>query len=323
VKYLIFGGTGSLGSTLTFRLLSAKHEVWVFSRDEAKHHKLKLQFPAVNSIIGDIRNYDSVFNAINRLNPDIVINAAAIKQVPAAEDFIWEACQTNIEGAFNVCKALENYTRKQIKALSISTDKVAKPVNSYGMTKALQERIHLRAQDHTMHIHNCVRYGNVLESTGSVIPLFKQKLMEGKNLEITHLDMTRFILSLNEAVDLIFTALDDQHGQKIFVPRVRSAKITDIAYILIDRHYGRSFLKFEDRCKQVVTKIRPGEKMHEILISEEELGRTQHLNDGYIIHDIKSTRSFDDLKEEYSSGSLLSLFTIKELESFLESAHVI
>lgn len=317
--YLIFGGTGSLGTTLVDRLLSESKEVWVFSRDEAKHHKLKIKFPKVNIIMGDIRDYQSVFNAIRRVKPDIVINAAAIKQVPAAEDFIWEAVQTNINGAFNLANALESFTEKRIKALSISTDKVAKPVNSYGMTKALQERIHLRAQDNTIHIHNCVRYGNVLESTGSVIPVFKSQAYNYDNLKVTHPEMTRFLLSLDEAVDLIFEALEDDTGRKIFIPKIKSAKIKDLAEIIIeevqlanDQDHVSQDMKIE------YTGIRPGEKIHEILISEEEISRTADWRKYYIIFDIKTKADFEYLKEEYSSGSNLSLMSKLELKEFLK-----
>lgn len=168
--YLIFGGTGSLGTTLVKKLLALGHKVFVFSRDEAKHHKLKMSYPDVKCIMGDIRDFDAVERAINKVNPDVIINAAAIKQVPISEEFPFEAVQTNVLGSQNLVKALDHFWKKKVKVMSISTDKACKPVNAYGMTKALQERIHLSGQYTTGHTHNCVRYGNVLESTRICYP---------------------------------------------------------------------------------------------------------------------------------------------------------
>jgi FlaA1/EpsC-like NDP-sugar epimerase len=330
-KILIFGGTGSLGTALVKRLLQESwcDKIWVFSRDEAKHHKLKLKFPQirdgsdeVNCYLGDIRDYNAVEAAIRKINPTIIINAAALKQVPICEDYPFEAVQTNILGTQNLIKALASYDKHQIKVLSISTDKAAKPVNSYGMTKALQERIHLRAQDSSIHIYNAVRYGNVLESTGSVIPVFQEKIRKNENIFVTHPDMTRFLLSLDEAVDLIFTALKDESGGKIYIPKVKSAKIQDLADLMVDFAYDPS-IGPEFRVKVLISKIRPGEKLHEILISEEETGRVQDLETKFVIHDIKTSAEFMWLKQEYSSNDKESLMNKEELLTFLETHGVI
>lgn len=332
MKYLILGGTGSLGKTLVKRLLGQYNEVHVLARGEEKHHKLKLQFPQVNCIIGDVRDYDAIEKAIFCIEPDIIINCAAMKQVPLAEDWPTEAVQTNINGAINLVKAVNKFTKKSIRVLSISTDKVVKPVNSYGMTKALQERIHIRGQDSTKkHTFNCVRYGNVLESTGSVIPIFKDRLMDGLDLQVTHPEMTRFLLSLEEAVDLIEDALEDFDGRKIFVPKVRSAKIDDLAKVFIK--YFNPTLKgcpvgkgYKENPQIQYTTIRPGEKIHEILISEEELIRTYtNVHDKfapYVIYDIKSTMKANLLKKEYSSGDSNCLMTPEELNQFLKEKGV-
>jgi len=312
IKYLIFGGTGSLGKTLVKRLIGHYNEVYVFARGEEKHHKIKLAFPKVNCIIGDVRDYDAVEKAIFTIEPDVIINCAAMKQVPLAEDWPEEAVLTNVQGAINVAKAANKFTKKAMRVLSISTDKVVKPVNSYGMTKALQERIHLRAQNSSKkHIFNCVRYGNVLESTGSVIPVFKDRLKAKLNLQVTHKDMTRFLLSLDEAVDLIEEALEDFEGQKIFVPFVKSAKIDDLAKAMINEYASDNEVEY--------TSIRPGEKLHELLISEEELGRTYY-NDYkkiFIIFDIKSNFKSKQLGKEYSSGDPEYIMSPEELRLFL------
>lgn len=317
-KFLIFGGSGALGKTLTKRLLELNHGVVVFSRDEAKQHKMRQEFEDddVEYIIGDIRDYDSVSRAVLKTQAEVIINAAAMKQVPACEFYPYEAVLTNTIGTRNLVKAIENapILHGSTKVLSISTDKACKPVNSYGMTKALQERIHLNGEDNRA-VFNCVRYGNVLESTGSVIPVFKKRLQEGKNLKITNEHMTRFLLSLDQAVDLIFTALDSSTGGKIFIPKVPAAKITDLAKCLRE-HFGKpELVQFE------FTGIRPGEKIDEILVSEEELMRTQDAGDVFIIHDIKKEQRWNDLTEEYSSKS--DLMNYKELETFLKKHGVL
>lgn len=320
--YLIFGGTGSLGKTLCKRLKG--EQVYVFSRDEAKHHRLSMELespPA--SIIGDIRNYESVLKAIRDVRPTHIINAAAMKQVPICEDFPFEAVQTNIIGTQNIVKAVETlypipensdehyyFNLNPLKVLSVSTDKACKPVNAYGMTKALQERIHMNARANA--VFNCVRYGNVLESTGSVIPVFKKLISENRDLSITDVNMTRFLLSLDEAVDLIFKALDDLQSRKIFIPKVKSAKMTDLANAMINKSGKKIYWN--------ITGIRPGEKIHEILVSEEETSRTEDCGDHYVIYSpiLASVMSKSiGIQKEYSSADYL--MNEEELVKFLES----
>lgn len=308
---LIFGGTGSLGKTLVKRFLEKGKLIVVFSRDEAKHHRMAQEFPnkIINYVIGDIRDYDSVERALRRYHPDVIINAAAMKQVPACEENPHEALRTNTIGSYNVVKAVETLDL-HAKVLSISTDKACKPVNSYGMTKALQERIHLNGRGRAT--FNCVRYGNVLESTGSVIPVFKKLKAEGKTITVTDERMTRFLMSLDQAVDLISRALDDSVGGKIFIPKVRSAKITDLARCFSAKPYE-------------VTGIRPGEKIDEILISEEELLRVEDKGDIFVIHDFDKWQNvpYEDNhpSKEYSSRS--DLMTYEALTQFLKEHNVI
>ena len=192
---------------------------------------------------------------------DVVFNAAALKQVPTCEYFPYQAVSTNIGGPENIVRAIQEHHLPIETVVGISTDKACKPVNVMGMTKAIQERIFIQANmrcPQTRFI--CVRYGNVLASRGSVIPFFHEQIRNGGPVTITTSDMTRFLLSLDEAVDTIFAAFRRAGRGETYIPRVPSAKVTDIAAALIG-----------DRPIQtIITGIRPGEKIHEILVSEEE-----------------------------------------------------
>ncbi len=312
--YLIFGGTGSLGKTLVARLLKKGEKVTVFSRDEAKHHELRRTFPGVSTIVGDIRSFDAVSDAIEETRPRVIINAAAMKQIPLCEEHPYEALLTNSVGTHHLIRAAKAYARKHrgLKVISVSTDKAAKPVNAYGMTKALQERIHLRGNGAGL-IATCVRYGNVLESTGSIIPLFKEKIARGESLPITDPSMTRFLLGLDEAVDLIFLALKDKEGGKIFIPKVPAATVGDIAEALIQAS-GKKITK-------KILGIRPGEKVHEILISEEETFRTEEKKSHFLVHGVSSKPRQRPLKAEYSSKD--HVLPLSQVEAFLRDRHVV
>lgn len=316
-KMLIFGGTGSLGKTLLSHFIS-DYEVFVFSRDEAKHVIIKQLYPKVKSLIGDVRDRDAVFGAISRVRPDIIINAAALKNVPEVEEVPMEGIKTSLMGNENITLAARSLGL-QCKILMISTDKACKPVNSYGMAKALQERLHIRSNSYVDGlICNVVRYGNVLESRGSLIPLLKQRFSEGKEVYITHKDMTRFFMTLDSSVELIKTALADDEGGKVFIPIIRSAKITDVVDIFRE-------LFSVPREKIKISKIRPGEKIDELLVSKEELSRTECLgpyipSDVCVIHDILEDKTFNHLTEEYSSGNSGVLLSREELIKFLEKS---
>lgn len=318
-RVLVTGGTGSLGKVLVRRLLSAElglpHQITVFSRDEAKQHSMRLAFERLRSAtdeviyhnferllqfrIGDVRDLHSVNTALR--DADIVFNAAALKQVPSCEYFPFEAVQTNVIGAENIIRSIRESGLNVDTVVGVSTDKACKPVNVMGMTKAVQERLFVRANldaERTRFI--CVRYGNVLASRGSVIPLFHEQIRRGGPVTITTTDMTRFLLSLEQAVDTIFAALKGAQRGETYIPRVPSAVVTDIAEALIgDR-------KIETR----VTGIRPGEKVHEILVSEEEAYRTVERGDYYVIMPmLPELRSHEDqrptLGKEYSSADSL------------------
>ena len=315
-RILITGGTGSLGQVLVRRLLTGElgqpRKIIVFSRDEAKQHAMRVEYmhrqSATDEIIyrnfeqllefriGDVRDFHSLSGVLR--DADIVFNAAALKQVPTCEYYPFEAVQTNIGGPENVVRAIREHHLPVQTVVGISTDKACKPVNVMGMTKALQERVFIRANmdcPDTRFI--CVRYGNVLASRGSVIPLFHEQVRNGGPVTITTPEMTRFLLSLNQAVDTIFTALREGRRGETYIPRVPSAKMVDLARTLIGKR----------PIEMVFTGIRPGEKVHEILVSEEERYRTVERGNYYVILPILPELRFSDeviepLGDEYSSA---------------------
>jgi FlaA1/EpsC-like NDP-sugar epimerase len=328
-KIVITGGTGSLGQVLIRRLLSGEMgqptKIIVFSRDEAKQHNMRVEYMQKKVVtdeviyrnfeqllefrIGDVRDFHSVSSCLR--NADVVFNAAALKQVPTCEYFPFEAVQTNIEGPQNIVRAIRELNLPVEMVVGISTDKACKPVNVMGMTKAIQERLFIRANldcPDTRFI--CVRYGNVLASRGSVIPLFHEQIRQGGPITITTKDMTRFLLSLDQAVDTIFAAIKDGYKGETYIPNVPSAKMTDLANVMI----GDRPIKTE------ITGIRPGEKTHEILVSEEEAYRTIPRNGYYVILPILPELRRNDaennyLSKEYSSADYL--MSEQDLQSML------
>lgn len=315
-KYLIFGGTGSLGLVLVDKLLqrNSKDEIFVASRGEEKIVKFREKFPnKTNSFFCDVRDFEAVKRLIFEIKPDIIINCAALKNVPQGEEFPVEFLKTNTLGTHNLVRAVEDFGDKEIKVLSISTDKACSPLTAYGMTKSIQERIHLRGK---CGIFNCVRYGNVLQSRGSVIPFFKEKLSKGERLPITDERMTRFFLSLEDSVGLIFDALQDTEGGKVFVPKIKSTRIVDLAKLMLESvGLPKDYID--------IVGIRPGEKLHESLISDDEAFRTQNVGKNWVIHDMLTGRSFSDLKEAYSSGGVLVRMNDYELKEFLGKNKII
>lgn len=276
---LVTGGTGSMGKTLVRRILTGDlgvpKKVIVFSRDEAKQHEMRMSYlhklVATDEVIyrnfmnvlefriGDVRNFPDVCSVVR--TADIVINAAALKQVPACEYFPVQAVMTNCMGAANIVRAIEENGYPVNTVVAISTDKACKPINVMGMTKSIQERIITTANilnPQTRFI--CVRYGNVLASRGSVIPLFHGQIRNGGPVTITVPEMTRFLLSLDQAVDTVFTALREARRGETYVPNAPATSIINIAQALIGNR------PFEIK----VTGIRPGEKIDEIMVSEEE-----------------------------------------------------
>lgn len=314
-RVLVTGGTGSLGQTLVKRILTGEAgtpaRITVFSRDEAKQHYMRLDFlneeKATDEVIyrnsrdlltfriGDVRDYPSLVTAMREA--DIVFNAAALKQVPSCEYFPFEAVQTNINGAANIVRAIRENNLPVRKVIGISTDKACKPINVMGMTKALQERIFIEANRDCPDVtFNCVRYGNVIASRGSIVPLFVEQITNNQPVTITLPEMTRFLLSLDRAVDTVFAAVESSGRGETFVPKVGSAKITEVAAVLMG----------DKQLPLVYTGIRPGEKVHEIMVSEEECFRTVERGAYYVILPVlPELREGDEqppaLQTEYSS----------------------
>ncbi len=309
-RILVTGGTGSLGHSLVRRLLSGKYgnpsKVTVYSRDEAKQHYMRLEYlqrtAATDEVIyrnsrdvlefrvGDVRDYSALLSAIR--NSDIVFNAAALKQVPSCEYFPYEAVLTNIVGAQNIVRAVRENSLDVERVVGISTDKACKPINVMGMTKALQERVLIEAnRESSGTAFCCVRYGNVIASRGSIIPLFTEQIRERKPVTVTMPEMTRFLLSLDKAVDTVMEAVIHGNPGDTYIPRVESAKIVDVAKALMG----------EEELEIVFTGIRPGEKIHEIMVSEEECFRTVARNGYYVILPV-----LPELRGEEAGGAALS-----------------
>lgn len=313
-KILLIGGTGALGKTL-IRLYQNSNQIKVLSRDEHKQVNLLssnwVNKTSVSFTIGDVKDKNSLLNIIEDYKPDIIINAAALKHVPVCEINPYESVNVNIIGHQNLLEAVRRSTHKIETLIYISSDKACKPVNIYGMCKAISERLYIEFAKKQTEIKVClVRYGNVLESTGSVIPYFKQLISENSSfLPITDERMTRFLLTLEEAAKLIEWSYNspDSHG-KIAIPKVKSFKIVDIAKALL-KHYKKDIpLK--------IVGIRKGEKLHEEMISTEEWMRTQEY-ENYLIGDDIIT------PENKSYNSLDSVMPEEEVYDFLKKCNVV
>lgn len=317
---LITGGTGSFGHQMVKELSKYKPaSIRIFSRDEDKQRLMMNEFKdkpisdKLQFFIGDVRDFDRLFSVTKDV--DIVFHAAALKQVPAVESHPFEAVKTNVLGAYNVIKA--SVACKVKTAIAISTDKAVKPVNAMGITKALQEKIFL-ADDLEKNGTNfcCVRYGNVLGSRGSVIPIWDEQIEKNKPLHITHPDMTRFMLTLTQAIDLVFYAVKNSKGGEIFVKKAPASKIVDFA---------NAYANMKTNNKKYPTKfigIRPGEKIDEILISQEEMRHTVEKKNHFIIkrptsNDLQSIKN-KQIFNEYSSANASQL-PMHEIQNLIKS----
>jgi len=297
---LVTGGTGSFGNFVVGRLLElGAGEVRVLSRDEKKQYDMRVfyqQRPDLSFIIGDVRSPAQLDEAMSGAH--MVFHAAALKQVPACEQNPMEAVRTNVLGADNLIEAA---LRHKVEAfIMISTDKAVKPVNVMGMTKALQERIVLKAnlaRTNRGTRFAAVRYGNVLRSRGSVIPHFRRQLKLQQQITITDERMTRFLLTLNDAIDLVMYAGEHARGGEIFVRKAPAARITDIAAVLCEEA-GKP-LDYR------VVGMLPGEKLAEILVSEEELLRVEERGKYYKVRPWWDKATPHQLKREYSSDEHL------------------
>jgi UDP-glucose 4-epimerase len=262
-SFLITGGTGSFGNTMLERLLKTDvSRIVCFSRDESKQFLMQQSIAdsRVKYVIGDIRNFDSIKRAMDGI--DYLFHAAALKHVPASESFPLEFTQTNILGSYNVMKAASESRVK--KAIFLSTDKAVSPINAMGMTKAMMEKI-VRSAENTGSTVSCVtRYGNVIGSRGSIIPQFISDMKAGNPIRVTNLSMTRFMMSLQESVDLVMHALSEGKSGDLFVQKSPATKVQNIVESLT------SILSIHPP-KILEIGVRPGEKLHETLLSAEEM----------------------------------------------------
>jgi UDP-N-acetylglucosamine 4,6-dehydratase/5-epimerase len=319
---LITGGTGSFGYQVVKELTNYNpKKIVVYSRDEDKQHKMKQEFyenykkifKKMEFVIGDVRDYDRLYYATKDI--DIIFHAAALKQVPTVELHPFEAVKTNVIGAHNIVKASVERNVKNV--IAISTDKAVKPVNAMGMTKALQEKI-LLSEDLEKNgtTFCCVRYGNVLGSRGSVIPLWDRKIQKNQPLPITHPEMTRYMLTLTQAIQLIFYALKNSKGGEIFVKKSPGSKIVDLA-----KAYAELITKNQDYPIEFIG-IRSGEKIDEVLISQEEMRHTKEEKDYFVIErELDYDNTFLEKTthlSEYTSSSTNHL-TIQELKQLMSN----
>ena len=307
--FLITGGTGSFGKTLVKHLLNTDiQKIVVLSRDEAKQHFMREEFPdtRLRLVLGDVRNEQTVRTVLQGV--DFVFHAAALKQVPAGESFPWEFAQTNIAGSQNIISNLDAAGVK--KAVFLSTDKAVYPVNAMGMSKAMMEKL-VRAEHHGAKTCPIItRYGNVIGSRGSVIPGFLKSVKESGSVNITDGNMTRFMMSLKESVDLVLFALENGKSGDLFVQKAPAATVETLVEaleIMTKRKINRNYVG-----------IRPGEKIHESLLTAEERARASETASYFqvprLAHQISS---LDPTVEEYSSNStkMLTAYELSEMLS--------
>lgn len=323
-KILITGGTGSLGKALTKKLLDyGASIVRIYSRDEWKQTQMQSEFDdnRLRFFIGDIRDKERLFRAMEDI--DIVIHAAALKQVPVAEYNPFEAVKTNVNGAQNVIEACLDSGVKI--AIGVGTDKAVSPLNTYGATKLLMERLFVSANfwkgDKNIKFL-CVRYGNVLGSRGSVVPIFIEQIKSGKDITVTDPNMTRFNITMEQAVNLVFRAIKNGKGGEVFIPKLKAYTVGLVKDALLELLDGKNTIK--------EIPIRPGEKLHEVLINKFELRYTYETDEDYVLlneHPIDSTLNSQNWKKSNLSKPYISdnvdLITKDELKNILKSSNLI
>lgn len=324
---MITGGTGSLGSALVKHLLSGRdgtpESITIMSRDEAKQHAMRLAYlgktvatdeviyenfkRCLRFLVGDVRDYGAVCQAAQGV--DVIIHAAAMKQVPTCQYQPWEACRTNIGGLENIIEAITILKLPVQTVIGISTDKAVAACNAYGKSKGLQEDLMVAANLHSQVRFVNVRYGNVVGSRGSVIPLFREQIASGGPVTVTTKEMTRFWLTLDNCVQTVMDAAREAKPGETYVPILKSSRIYDLARLMIG-----------DRAIEIVeTGIRPGEKVHEILVSPEERARTIRRGSYYVVlpmlPELVSGGYNATIEERYCSADCI--MTIGELARFL------
>ena len=295
---MITGGTGSFGNTVLNRFLSTDvGEIRIFSRDEKKQEDMRIALnnSKLKFYIGDVRDYDSLLQAMRGV--DYVFHAAALKQVPSCEFYPMEAVRTNVIGTENVLNAATANGVRRVVVLS--TDKAVYPINAMGISKAMAEKVVVaksRMQSDTKTVFCCTRYGNVMASRGSVIPLFVSQIKEGKPLTVTDPNMTRFLMSLEDSVDLVLYAFEHSKQGDIFVQKAPASTVADLAQ-------GLKELFNSDSAVQIIG-TRHGEKLFESLISREEMAHVQDMGSYYRIpadnRDLNYAKYFSEGEEKIS-----------------------
>lgn len=295
---MITGGTGSFGNTVLKRFLSTDvREIRIFSRDEKKQEEMRIALnnPKLKFYIGDVRNYDSVYHAMKGV--DYVFHAAALKQVPSCEFYPLEAVRTNVLGSENVMEAA--VARGVSRVVMLSTDKAVYPINAMGISKAMMEKFMVakaRMQNADETVLCATRYGNVMASRGSVIPLFISQLKDGKPLTVTDPNMTRFLMSLEDSVDLVLYAFEHGEQGDIFVQKAPASTVADLAQALKEL--------FDKDTPVRVIGTRHGEKLYESLISREEMVKAQDMGGYYRIpadnRDLNYAQFFSEGEEKIS-----------------------
>ena len=325
-KILITGGTGSLGTALTARLLKTDVDIIrIFSRDELKQSQMKSQFnnDRLRFLIGDVRDKERLEKAVEDVN--MVIHTAALKQVPVIEYNPFEAVKTNVQGSQNLVEAC---LKKDVEfALAIGTDKAVSPFNTYGATKLLMERLFVSANyykgSHKTKF-SCVRYGNVLGSRGSILPTFIEQIISGKKITITDPNMTRFNITIDQALDLIFRVIKNGHGGDVHIPKLDAYRVGDMKDVILDL--------MDCKNEEERIPVRIGEKFHETLINEHEIRNTYENQDNdYVIFENQLTPDDSEtipdakkttLSEEYSSDKV-KITSKEELKEIFNKQNLI
>ena len=311
---LITGGTGSLGRALTKRLLNENAKtVRIFSRNESKQIEMESEFDddeRLRFFIGDIRDSERLFNALEDV--DVVFHAAALKHVPKIEYNPFESIKTNVIGSQNV---IDNSLKQNVeKVICISTDKAVSPLNTYGATKLLMEKLFVSANNYLNRekyktTFTAARYGNVLGSSGSVIPKFIQQIKSNEKIRITDSEMTRFNITMDNALDLIINASKIGKGSEIFIPKLKSYNIMDVKSALFDLLHETDY---------DVVGIRPGEKLHETLINEDEMKYTWKINDMLMItnphYELFNEKNLESNYENVEKENTLSSYSSDKVE---------
>ena len=307
---LVTGGTGSFGNAVVKKFLNSKtySEIRIFSRDESKQDKMAQEYnnSKLSFYLGDIRDEERIKHVSKGV--DVIFHAAALKIVPSCENATWETIKTNIIGSKNVIEAAISNKIKNLTLLS--TDKSVYPINTMGMTKALVEKMALSVDFPDKTNINCVRYGNVLYSRGSVIPLFVNQILQKKDLTVTEPNMTRFLMKMEESLDLVEKSTLLKSSGSIFVKKSPATKIITLAKALITI--------FNSKSKVKIIGLRPGEKTYETLINREEMSKTKIFSSYYVIKAKQIKKNSSKIYPEYDSNSTKQL-NQKELEKLILS----